>query len=305
MQMHYCYIESGNFGDDLNTQLWPRLFPDLASENREFCFYGIGTILDGVPPTRRKKVVLGSGIGERGVAHRHANWDFRWARGPLTADEFGLPRALGLGDPALLWPGLLPRVPVQTGAPIGLIPQYQTWDSFDWDMVAARAGLLAINPHQAPEQVLTQMRSCSRILTESLHGGICADAMAIPWAPCVLAHRFNDFKWHDWLATIGREFTPLVTDRPLVQALCGAKQLANRLARSTGYKAQTRRPALRAVRVATAEDVQCVAQQLHDFAARQEHFTCSPLHAIAQQRERMLEACSRFAVDYALRFTPH
>jgi len=34
MQMHYCYIDSGNFGDDLNTQLWPRLFPDIASGNR-------------------------------------------------------------------------------------------------------------------------------------------------------------------------------------------------------------------------------------------------------------------------------
>jgi hypothetical protein len=57
--------------------------------------------------------------------------------------------------------------------------------------------------------------------------------MGIPWSACVLAHRFNDFKWKDWLDTVQRPFAPLVMDRPLVRTIRRSKALANRLARWT------------------------------------------------------------------------
>jgi succinoglycan biosynthesis protein ExoV len=300
--IRYCQIAGGNFGDDLNTLIWPGLFPDMAQLTGRALFYGVGTLLDGRHDKTVKKVVLGSGIGEKHAARSDPNWDFRWVRGPRSAQEFNLSEKLALGDPALLWHELKKRSDGQ-GA-IGLIPHYATWDSYDWTHVASNAGMIAINPRQSPAAVTGQMRTCSRILSESLHGAICADAMGIPWSACVLAHRFNDFKWRDWLATVQRPFTPLVMDRPLVRTIRRSKALVNRLARWTNYRPYTSYPALRAAAAATIDDVWHVSETLYRYGKDESKFSCSKSSDVARQRDRMMTACADFARDYELRFTP-
>lgn len=303
MEIKYCPIEGGNFGDALNTTVWQQLFPDLIHIKNGALVYGIGTLLDGRHDRSVKKIVLGSGIGEAHAARPDPNWDFRWVRGPLSAREFGLPGELALGDPALLCPELQSGCgPAQSG-PVGLIPHYRTWDSYDWVTVAADAGMLAINPRQGPEAVFAQLRRCSKVMAESLHGGICADAMAIPWAPCILAHRFNEFKWKDWMATIHRDFSPLVADRPLVRSISRPKAMANRLARRVQFKRHTRRPTLRAVAVSTAADARYVSDSLARFAGDDTNFTHSKACHVDLQRQRMLAACASFARDYGLHFS--
>lgn len=304
MQIKYCPIDGGNFGDALNTTVWQQLFPDLTQIQNDMLVYGIGTLLDGRHDRTLKKAVLGSGIGQEHAARPDPNWDFRWVRGPLSAREFGLPESLALGDPAVLFRDLQAAREVPKGGPIGLIPHYRTWDSFDWVDVARKAGMVAINPRQSPKEVVAQLRSCSKVLAESLHGGICADAMAIPWAPCVLAHRFNDFKWKDWMATVNRKFDPMVSDRPLLRTISRSKATVNRLARWVRYKNQTRRPNLRGVANATASDVACVSESLARFACNDAHFVHSDPRHVNRQRERMLMACEQFARDYGLCFTP-
>lgn len=300
--LKHCCINGGNFGDDLNLQLWDRLFPNLSVLKGKVLFYGIGTLLDGQHDQAIKKVVLGTGIGEAQVAGADANWDFRWVRGPKTAAEFGLSNDHAVGDSAILWPELT------TGhdllGPIGLIPHYATWDSYDWVNVASNAGMVAINPRQAPNVVIDQLRSCSRVLAESLHGAICADAMGIPWAACVLAHRFNEFKWRDWLATINRPYAPLMMDRPLVREIAFAKSVANQLARLIGYQHVTRNPSLRPVAAATMDDARSVSQSLNRYATCSANFTCSAPSHIARQKKDMLLRCEAFARDYELEFTP-
>jgi succinoglycan biosynthesis protein ExoV len=304
MKIKYCPIEGGNFGDTLNTMVWDRLFPDLTQRKEGILVYGIGTLLDGRHDKSLKKIVLGSGLGEANAALQDPNWDFRWVRGPLSAHGFGLSADLALGDPAVLWPELQSGCGGTPNGPIGLIPHYRTWDSFDWVTVATNAGMVAINPRQSPTDVMAQTRACSRILAESLHGAICADAMAIPWAPCILAHRFNTFKWLDWLATINRPFAPLVADRPLVRSISKPKAMANRLARLVRYKAHTRHPFLRATACATLEDAQRVSEALARYARDDSHFACSRPSDVDRQRQRMLAACSSFANEYGLAFTP-
>jgi hypothetical protein len=128
--------------------------------------------------------------------------------------------------------------------------------------------------------------------------------MTIPWAPCILAHRFTEFKWKDWLATVNRPFAPMVADRPLVRSIGKPKALANRLARWAHYKAHTRRPSLRAVASATPADAHAVSEALARYARQDAHFACSKPADVARQRQRMLEACNTFAQDYGLLFTP-
>jgi hypothetical protein len=300
--LKYCRIDGGNFGDDINLQLWERLFPNLSILTGKVLFYGVGTLLDGRHDQTVRKVVLGAGIGETQVALADGNWDFRWVRGPKTAAEFGLSNDLALGDAAILWPELIAGHDLQ--GPIGLIPHYATWDTYDWVTVARNAGMVAINPREAPNVVIDQMRHCSRVLTESLHGAICADAMGIPWAVCVLAHRFNEFKWRDWLATIDRPYAPLMMDRPLVRNITFAKSCANRLARSIGYQRYTRHPELRPVGAATIVDSWSVSRSLSNYANRLANFACSDPTRIARQKKTMLVRCAEFARDYQLQFTP-
>lgn len=303
MKIQYCQIDGGNFGDDLNRLLWPSLFPDLAQQAMGTVFYGIGTLLDGHHAKSLRKVVLGTGIGEARAARQDTNWDFRWVRGPHSAREFGISEKFGLGDSAILWPELTRgTTAVDTAGPIGLIPHYATWDSFDWTQVATAAGMVAINPRLPPESVVASMRGCSRIMAESLHGAICADTMGIPWAASVLAHRFNAFKWRDWLATINRPYAPFVTDRALVRAMTPTKALANRLARSVGYLKHTRHPYLRPITAASAEDASRVAQALHKFSQNELNFACSAPSMLSEQREKMLGCCASFARDYGLHF---
>ena len=297
----YCGIEGGNFGDDINLQLWDCLFPNLAELNGQVLLYGAGTLLDGRHDKSIKKVVLGTGVGELNTAMPDGNWDFRWVRGPMTAHEFSLPAELALGDPAILWPGLV-ELGHATDGPVGLVPHYATWDSFDWQAVASKAGMVAINPRQAPEFVIAQMRSCSRILAESLHGAICADAMGIPWAACVLAHRFNEFKWRDWLSTIHRPYAPLMVDRPLVRQVSFVKSCANKVARLIQYKRHTRHPALRPVAPATQEDANAVARMLNLFGTDPGNFHCSSRSHIGEQKSAMLKKCSDFAREYKIEF---
>jgi succinoglycan biosynthesis protein ExoV len=302
MVIKYCRIDGGNFGDDLNTLIWSRLFPDLAQLDGQVLFYGVGTLLDGRHDQSVRKVVLGTGIGEAHAALADPNWDFRWVRGPQSAREFSLSSELALGDSALLWPEL--QFGTGGQGPIGLIPHYSTWDSYDWASVASDAGMVAINPRQPPTEVLAQMRMCSRILSESLHGAICADAMGIPWSACILAHRFNEFKWKDWLATVGRSFAPFVADRPLVRTISQSKALANQLARCVRYRRYSRHPELRPVAAAMAEDASRVAEALHKYGSCDANFACSKAADVARQKERMLTACHEFATDYNLCFTP-
>jgi succinoglycan biosynthesis protein ExoV len=301
--INYCAVDGGNFGDDINLRLWHRLFPDLSKLKDQAVFYGVGTLLDGPHDKSIRKVVLGAGIGEVNSAHRDSSWDFRWVRGPRTAAEFGLSSDLGVGDPAILWPGLTTGDHQHDG-PVGLIPHFATWDSFDWTAVAAQAGMVAINPKEEPHKVFANMRGCSQILAESLHGAICADAMGVPWAACILSHRFNEFKWNDWIATIHRRYSPLFMHRPLVRHISYAKCCANNIAKLIRYKRQTRHPSLRPLRAATREDVTAVANTLYAFGSNPHHFSCSNPRHIERQRAEMLNRCEMFARAYDLQFEP-
>jgi hypothetical protein len=62
MQLRYARMARGNFGDDLNVDLWPELFPDFAEEHADAHLYGVGTLLGGSRPDGMK-YVLGSGCG--------------------------------------------------------------------------------------------------------------------------------------------------------------------------------------------------------------------------------------------------
>lgn len=300
MQLHYCRIQGGNFGDDLNLDLWPRLFPGISEVHPEVRFYGIGTILGGDQPSG-PKVVLGSGMGYRGEARPDPQRRVYWVRGPRTAAGLGLDPALGLGDPSLLWPVLrCPRATVP--GRIGLVPHFRSIQRFDWAAMAREAGLHLVDPRQPPDTVVAELATCERAICESLHGAICADAMGIPWRALVLARRFNDFKWRDWLDGLGMELRTAEMPVELLGRLSPLKAIGNALTRLVDRGGPVARQQMRPLRAAGSREHRMAVRALGLLAAETGAFQLSDRDRLAGQREGMRARCADFARDHGLEF---
>ena len=82
MKVKYCKLEPGNFGDELNVYIWPKLIPELINQNDLNYLIGIGTILgnkyNNLPG---KKLVFTSGTGYEMGAIIDNTWDIVGVRG--------------------------------------------------------------------------------------------------------------------------------------------------------------------------------------------------------------------------------
>lgn len=193
---------ASNFGDELNTILWPRLLPNFFDDNPNARFLGIGSVLDSRHPRQPVKLVAGSGYGgyeRKPVLDR--SWVIHWVRGPRTAATLGLPAALAIGDPAVLLPLAL-ALPAVDPSDIGFMPHFESIARGTWRQAAALAGISLIDPRDPPLAILQAVRRCKLLLSEALHGVIVADALRVPWVairPLAAIHRP---KWADWSDTM-------------------------------------------------------------------------------------------------------
>lgn len=191
-----------NFGDELNSLLWPRLLPDFFDQNQATRFLGIGSILDDRHEPKAVKLVAGSGYGGyQPQIVLDETWIVHWVRGKRTARLLGLPPALGIGDPASLVP-LAGLTPTRENRDIGFIPHFESVIRGAWHEVAARAGATLIDPRDDPQTVITAIGKCRMVMSEALHGIIVADALRVPWIairPLAPVHRP---KWFDWAETL-------------------------------------------------------------------------------------------------------
>src|SRR5437764_1474487 len=103
MKLLYWKEPTGNFGDDLNPILWPRLLPGVLDDDGRCLFVGIGTLLTNALPKEPLKVVFGSGawLG-RPLPTLDGTYRISFVRGPLTAEVLGLDRSAAITDPAVL-----------------------------------------------------------------------------------------------------------------------------------------------------------------------------------------------------------
>lgn len=191
-----------NFGDELNTILWPLLLPGFFDEDPSVRFLGIGSVLDQRHPPDAIKLVAGSGYGgyER-EPHIDESWIIHWVRGPRSAAVLGLPPSLGLGDPAVLLPSAL-GLSVADGQDIGFMPHFESAARGAWRQAAEQAGMRLIDPREDPMAILHAIGRCKVLLSEALHGVIVADALRVPWVAIRPVVRIHRAKWGDWADTI-------------------------------------------------------------------------------------------------------
>jgi succinoglycan biosynthesis protein ExoV len=193
---------AANFGDELNTILWPRLLPGFFDDDPAVRFLGIGSVLDQRHPAGTVKLVAGSGYGgyER-KPKLDGTWIIHWVRGPRSAAVLGLPSGCALGDPAVLLPPVL-GLAATGGTDIGFMPHFESAARGAWRQAAEQAGARLIDPRDDPLAVLQAIGSCRLLLSEALHGVIAADALRVPWVavrPLAPIHRA---KWQDWADTM-------------------------------------------------------------------------------------------------------
>jgi len=211
MKLHYQHAVQGNFGDALNEWLWPRLLPRMWGDDG-VVFVGIGTIIDREVPRARVRVVFGSGAGYApppdDITTDSDGWRIYGVRGPLTARVLGLDPRLALTDSAILLGGL-PEFNVPRGAATLFVPHWKSVRYGSWQAICAAQGIEFIDPRTDSHEVVRRIAGAGKVIAESMHAAIIADAFRVPWVPIALSREVSPFKWADWSLSKGLPYAPL------------------------------------------------------------------------------------------------
>ena len=207
LELFYFRHPAGNFGDDLNAWIWDALLPGWHSWTTAATLIGVGTILNTeLPLPEGRKLVVGSGTGYGRIPDvtNPAQWDLRALRGPLSAERLGVPRDVGIVDPAMM----LPRLPEfadipRSGTQPLFVPHLSGATRHDWPRVCRRAGLRYVSPCGEARAVIEEIARAPLVLAESLHAAIIADAFRTPWIAVSVSNLINRDKWADWAASLG------------------------------------------------------------------------------------------------------
>ena len=202
----------GNFGDELNNRLWPKLFAEFIGE-AEYNWanlVGIGTILSEKTFEHSGTFfILGSGTGYGSNQNLdQSKWRVYAVRGPQTAARLGLQADAAITDSALLIKDFVaPQTHVRDQRPVAFMPHWSS-DIDVWKGIANRAGLYFIDPTGATEQVLSEIQQSDLVITEAMHGAIVADASRIPWVPAFTHQAILRYKWDDWAQSMDLKLDP-------------------------------------------------------------------------------------------------
>ncbi|HMA14855.1 MAG TPA: polysaccharide pyruvyl transferase family protein [Kiloniellaceae bacterium] len=225
MKVFHWQCPPGNFGDDLNLWLWDWLLPGYRDAQPDVLLVGVGTVLkQGLLPDNLCKLVIGSGVGYGAppqIAGRR-DWDVRCVRGPLSAEQLGLPAHCAATDPAVL----VGDMPEFRNLPklhdVLFVPHWQSAVHGEWAAVAKAAQIGYLSPCGDAKAVIRAIAQAKLVLAESLHAAIVADTLRVPWIAVKTHNDLHAFKWRDWTASLGLEYRP-ETVPPSTRAEAGAK----------------------------------------------------------------------------------
>lgn len=211
MKLFYHHVTT-NFGDYLNSWLWPALIPELLDRKDDNVLVGIGSLLShGLNVVPGNKVVFGTGSGYGNLPSKAdvAAWDFFAVRGPLTARFLGLDPKLAITDGAWLIDNI-PRwaefSPERKGTVF--IPHWESAFYGNWEGACARSDVTFVDPLDTCETVFSALAGADLAIVESLHGAIIADYFRTPWIPVASPSRVLKFKWLDWCMSLDLPYEP-------------------------------------------------------------------------------------------------
>ena len=214
LRLFYHRDPRGNFGDDLNAWLWPKLLPDLLTDgSASTLLVGIGTILNAKVPPGPGKVVLGSGVGYGKLPAVDDKWRFYGVRGPKSAAALGLAADLAITDGAILLRDLVAPTPPSDRSGTVFIPHHESVYRLEargvnLPSLVASAGFDYLDPRWPVQDVIECIGRAERVITEAMHGAIFADTLRVLWRPVRLFGHVLSSKWIDWTASLSLDYQP-------------------------------------------------------------------------------------------------
>jgi hypothetical protein len=211
LKIHLLKQVHGNFGDDLNRWLWHELLADVWDDDAEVLFVGIGTILDQNLPPARVRVVFGTGVGytaaPRDLSSNGVGWRIYGVRGPLTARALNIDPALAMTDAAILL-ATLPQFQSLPRHGTLFVPHWKSVRYGYWQRICTDLGIEFLDPCRDSKWVVGRIASARKVVAESMHGAIIADAFRVPWVPVALSREISPFKWVDWASSMDVSYEP-------------------------------------------------------------------------------------------------
>jgi pyruvyltransferase len=174
----------GNFGDELSPYIVSQL---LSSEhtlvkNQEGADHNIlciGSLLHDILPNYH---VFGTGFGLGVPETLEEGAIITAVRGPLSRDmllDYGLECPESYGDAALLLPLYYEPRDLHLQDKVGFIPHFRNAHLYE-ESLYNHESMYFIDPTNHWKQVMDEITSCKSIISQGLHGLICADAYNIP-----------------------------------------------------------------------------------------------------------------------------
>lgn len=195
-----------NFGDLLSPWLVEKMTgKEVAVADRSKPHYlVIGSIIN---QGTENSVVWGSGTyGTEGKSEVNADARYTAVRGPLTRAKLSASKGFGIrvpavyGDPALLLPlYYMPKVKITHE--YGVVVR---WSERKWAEAKYGPGVKMIDLSRTDiDGVISDLLSCRKIISSSLHGLIVADAYGVPNAWLASdSPRGGEYKFHDYFASV-------------------------------------------------------------------------------------------------------
>lgn len=214
-----AYYPGKNFGDMLS----PILVSHYLGEPIRYAHYhgadiaAVGSILNPLEQWKnyRKPMVWGSGYIYPGKKWSGFPVDPRAVRGELTRSRLmhTTSRAIKLGDPGILVGEIYPELlNVEKRFKISIIPHLFDLDSVEVQSVATKSSEInVISPRNEPLVVLEQIAASDLVLSSSLHGLICADALGVAniWTPLSNKLEGGSYKFEDYYSAYDLSPTPV------------------------------------------------------------------------------------------------
>ena len=220
MNLIFYKSKKGNFGDDLNTWLWPQIFgKHIFSKDSNTAFLGIGSILMENSTfikeanTYDKKIIFGTGLRSIGEnITLDDSWNVMFLRGPYSSLKLTNSLSNYISDGAYglaLLPDYQKYLSLPKKYKTSFIPYFKSLDKVNWKKICADLGWNLILPTgNNMEFILNEIASSEQIISEAMHGTILADVLRVPWKRLrFYAHIYegvgvSEFKWNDWLLSI-------------------------------------------------------------------------------------------------------
>lgn len=209
----YWWDDFINFGDLITARLLEDFgFTPVHRPPGKARVIAVGSVLEHVPEDYTG-IIIGAGLIRAESLRRFPRASVLALRGELTRQRLRAPEDTVLGDPGLLIARLMKERREKTFV-LGIVPHYTDRGNGRLREILNRhpKEVCLIDPRRDPVKVVRDIDQCEFILSSSLHGLVCSDALGIPNAWLSLSDHLigRGFKFRDYYSVLKKDPLPVL-----------------------------------------------------------------------------------------------